>query len=799
MKKYYQGIILLLGLAILVAVVFAPFLSGKHVLLTTDAAIAGSNPPLTELLPKLAYHWNARPLLGTSGAMFCKLPALLMLFIHGIAWNNWIYPIACIGSSIAFYFFLRKKGLIGVSVALGSLTAFWLGSNFTLIFPGHMLKPYVVMFFVLSLIPAAKAGSGSLAAGLIWGSCVGLMFVQQTDIAMFFALFSGAYLIFNLGTKQGFKPIAWIKILVPAALIAFLFAAGPLLNGYNKYVKGSAQMQSGNASAKWDYVTQWSWPPEESTAFIAPGYTGWRSGEPEGPYWGRMGRSPEWEKTGQGFQNFKLENTYLGLVPLGFAVFALVSCRRSKHRSEILFWSGASAVALLLAFGKFFPFYALFYKFPVVNSIRNPNKFLQVFQVCTAVLSAYGAHALFCGSEVKPEGKEALVPRKFFWGIVALLAVLGAGALSLALNRSEDVVHFAKLGWPSDMAKVIVDNKVAALGHAVFMSASLALVFAFYSFPRLGKLIPLKRYVGIAVVVLVAADAVQLSKHYLKEMPRSYIAANPLTDFLKTNIEQQRVALLSQQGIDNIWITYLLPYNRISTFNFSDMPRMANDYKALLTAGQRDPLNMWRFSAVRYILAPANAQKQLSAAGCRKVFAYGLADAGHGEFKVVPNPNGPLSVYELLNTLPRYALFAGAQTGSDDQALASMADFSKVVVPEDSPLPELNGSGQTGSVDLMSYRDGKVKLRVNTEVPAILRCADRYDDGWKASVDGKRATVSRVDFLCQGVYIPAGEHILIMKYAPSHHFFYMQCAGYSILCASLVVLMLRRKGRNVAD
>ncbi len=47
-------------------------------------------------------------------------------------------------------------------------------------------------------------------------------------------------------------------------------------------------------------------------------------------------------------------------------------------------------VTLLLSFGKHFPLYALFYEFPMVSSIRNPNKFLQVFQLAVAILAAYG-------------------------------------------------------------------------------------------------------------------------------------------------------------------------------------------------------------------------------------------------------------------------------------------------------------------------------------------------------------------------------------------------------------------------
>ena len=746
-------------------------------------------------------------MLGNSGAMFCKLPAVLMLFLHGVAWNNFVYPIACLAASFALWFFLRGRAITTAAVSIAAVAAFWLGSNFSLIYPGHMLKPYVIWFFVLSLLPVRRAGAGSVPAGLVWGSCVGMMFICQPDIALFCALFSGGFLLFSLWHHQGFpssslrtgKPwLVWLKVLVPAAVIAFLFAAGPLLNGYKQQVKGAAQMQTQNKQAKWDYVTQWSFPPEEMIAFVAPGYTGWRSGEPEGPYWGRMGRSPGWEQTRQGFQNFKLENTYLGLIPIAFALFALFSCRRSRHRAEILFWGGATTVALLLSFGKFFPLYSLFYKLPVVNNIRNPNKFLQVFQVCLAILTAYGVDALFTRGVASPEietssSKKRTSDRRplasetriFFWFMTGVLGILTLWALSFTMGSAGDVSHFASQGWPQNAASVIVNNRITALWHASFMAILLVAVFGVFAFPRFSKALRFKNWIAAALVLVVALDAVKLSKHYVKEMPRSYIKANALTSFLKKDLGHQRVALLTQQSIYSVWTTYLLPYNRIPTFNYSDMPRMATDYKAFLEAGQRNPLTMWRFSAVKYLLGPVAAEKQLTGQA-RKVFSYNLAQGTEpGEFKVVPTMAGQHAVFELLNTYPRYAVTAPVEPMLDEQALASVTRPPRA---------------QTGSAEVLSYRPGKVKLRVTAQAPAMLRVAEKWNADWKAEVDGAPVDVERVDYICQGVDVPAGEHEVILHYAPSKHFFYMQCAGYLILFISLGVLVVRRKGEgNAAD
>jgi hypothetical protein len=69
---------------------------------------------------------------------------------------------------------------------------------------------------------------------------------------------------------------------------------------------------------------------------------------------------------------------------------SVVAADGPNLRADIIFWGVATLVALLLAMGKYSPLYQLFYQLPVVNNIRAPVKFMQVFQVSLAVLAVYG-------------------------------------------------------------------------------------------------------------------------------------------------------------------------------------------------------------------------------------------------------------------------------------------------------------------------------------------------------------------------------------------------------------------------
>ena len=784
-------------LSFLFVLFFWGFLSGQNILFGSDPAVSYSNLSFNEVLTLVGSGWKCVPLLGAPSRPSLTLTRILLVVLQdGVLWNNLYHGLACLFASFLLLKWLRSLGLSVCAALIAAVAAFWVGTNLTILYAAHPAKPYIVMLFVGSLIPVSKAARGSLLYGLLWGGCVGLMFVHQPDVAMFFALFSGIYILFSLWREKGFKPIMWSRVLVPALALALLIATGSLLSGYKTHVKSSVQTQEQTPQQKWDYVTQWSFPPEEAIAFIAPGYTGWRSGEPEGPYWGRMGRSAGWEQTKQGFQNFKLENTYLGIIPIAFALFALFSCRRSKHRAEILFWSGATLIALLLAFGKFFPLYSLFYKLPVVNNIRNPNKFLQVFQVCLAILTAYGFDALFSQTSKveseKPEDRgQRTEVRNFFWLAVAGLGFFVLCTLSVLMNRTAGISEFMAQGWPQDAARVIVQNKITALWHASFMAAVVVAVFALFSFPRFGKLLHYKNWIAAALVLIVAADAVKLSKHYVKEMPRSYIEANALTDFLLRNLDNERVAFAQEQQIFGILKMYTFPYNKIPVFNPGDMSRMPMDYKNLLQALQRNPLALWEFSSVKYLVAPTAIERQVPSKRLRKVFSCNVRPDHKGGFYMQKNPQGAVSVFELPQRMPRFALFAGSKKLAEKPMLSQLDDFSQVYLSEDSVFPELHGEGLCGSVSIERFSRDNVRLIVRSDQDAILRCSDRYTSDWAATLDEKPVPVEPVDYICRGVFVPKGTHVVEIFNDAPRALFYAQLAGWGLFGLLMVVAMTK--------
>ena len=401
--------ILLLIVAILAItlLLYFPVVSPGVIAFSTDNNI-GAEALLRNVL-KYGYGgmWMDSGLLGGAGTYWPNWTGFLLNTLPLVSYVNWVHAIDLTLGSFFLAIFLRRKGVSSVaSYLLALLAACWLGVNFCLVYAGHNNKFATVMLAALALVGIHESVKRrSVLWAVVTGGILGGALLEQQDVAFLYCVFWGAYAVFCCVRQSGVKPGPMLRILLPMAGMIVLIAGSPAAEVY-RFQAIEAQPGGGQTpQAKWEFITQWSQPPDETIELLAPGYMGWRSGEPDGPYWGRCGRSAEWETTRQGFMNFRLDALYIGAIPIVLALFsaiaALMARRKAKqdewlgaewgeHRAEILFWSGVAVMALLLSYGKFTPVYWLFYQLPVVNNIRGPAKFLQIFQIALAILAAYG-------------------------------------------------------------------------------------------------------------------------------------------------------------------------------------------------------------------------------------------------------------------------------------------------------------------------------------------------------------------------------------------------------------------------
>jgi hypothetical protein len=444
-----------------------------------------------------------------------------------------------------------------------------------------------------------------------------------------------------------------------------------------------------------------------------------------------------------------------------------------------------------------------------MSSIRNPNKFLHVFQIGLGILAACGAEALLRGLS------EDVVKwsRRFGVALLCATGLMLIWTVSLASSRDALVTRFVSTGW-SQYAPTMTGNMIRAALHATVMTMITGLAILLLVVWR--SAYAWKRNIvmgGLALAMV--GDVLLLSQDYIKTVSLPEVAGdNAVTSFLKVNLNQQRAYMLSQDGFYNNWLMVLFPYHQIETFNVSQMPRMPEDYAKWLKIVGRDPIRLWQLSAIGYVLAPDGAWQQIRKdpkfaphfEEVKGFNVFGTAE-GLGVTEVAMNQAAQHRILRFKSGLPRFKLFHDWMIVADEEAgdklvARSFDPHAAVLVAKDVTveLPSV-GSATNGLPEslnsILSPTDARVSATVTR--PAVLMFVNKHTPDWRVSVDGKPAPLLRCNSLCLGVYLEPGQHE-IRFYLRNHWWpFGTQMSGLFVCLAALVWLCIPGRKRMQMD
>ncbi|MBP9500829.1 MAG: YfhO family protein [Candidatus Promineofilum sp.] len=139
--------------------------------------------------------------------------------------------------------------------------------------------------------------------------------------------------------------------------------------------------------------------------------------------------------------------------------------------------------------------------------------------------------------------------------------------------------------------------------------------------------------------------------------------------------------------------------------------------------------------------------------------------------------SGDVKIYENLDAQPRAFIVhdwrwtGGAQAAGVDEAVALMADpdfdpRASAVIAGSPAGPEPSGDG-LGIVEIIHYSPEAIRLLAESDRDVLLVLTDAYYPGWEATIDGRPATIERVDGLFRGVFVPPGVHEVEFYYRPA--------------------------------
>lgn len=120
-------------------------------------------------------------------------------------------------------------------------------------------------------------------------------------------------------------------------------------------------------------------------------------------------------------------------------------------------------------------------------------------------------------------------------------------------------------------------------------------------------------------------------------------------------------------------------------------------------------------------------------------------------------------------------------------------DIRKTAFVEE-PLSGIDvGSDIPGTVTVNAYEPNAAEMSVSSRANSLLIVSDTYYPGWRASVDGKEATVYRANYSFRGIIIPKGDHKVRMYYKPDSMRLGISVTGGSMVLWAIFLLPKPRK------
>lgn len=618
----------------------------------------------------------------------------------------WLVEFKCILhiflAGIGFYLLARELNLsryAGITSALTfSLSSFMVMHliHLTLI-STFAWFPLILLFFYRTLFHRRLRDS------LLAGICLALANLaghpQMTlHIVYSLGLLFILYLIFNWRRERVFILKRHLPLFILAIFTGFAIAAAAYLPAYQYSLHTVRELMTYAESA------ETSLPPSFFISVLIPKFFGslTASGTDSVQFWANSLSYVYWETA-----------FYFGVVPFVLAILGIVFNRHPLRWHLLIL----ALIALLLALGRFTPFYRLAFEIlPGFDRFRIPARFIGILTFAFALFAGLGMD-VFLKEKAR---KRIIIPGISIFAyalLILFLLITGVLAKPFPLLKTTTIFNNAL-------------NQTAIL--FAFLVIALILIYLRNRYFR---------YAPVFASLLILLTFIDLYKfgHRFNlgtTRPEEFYPRRPFIDNLIRESKETPFRINARSGSymvlqrneGLIWQLELLEgYTPLKLTDYVSF-EIPNEIKNNL-------LN------VKYrINVDSLAQK----------------------IGLVPNPD----------FLPRAWL---ADTfiviPERERILATLADpgfdYRRIVILEKSPEPAPQSNPEStpsGSVVITRRLRERIELKVETARPAILVLSEIYYPEWKALVDSKPCEILRADYCLRALALSAGTHTVIFYY-----------------------------------
>lgn len=847
----------LLALGCVLTFLFHRSLEPNQVLFSNDGPLGAMVAKANSMPSGFFGYWQDLNWVGFTGPSATpNFSSILLSLCSPKVFLNVYCPLSLLLLGISAFLFFRQLKFHPVVCLLGGMAAALNGNFVSNGAWGQSSRPLSLAFSFLAMAAVLSSRNRfSWIKIILAGFAVGLGVTEGFDVGAIFSLYVAAFVVFFAWTSEtamAGKVRKGIAALAVVAICAGVIATQTIVGLVGTQIKGVAMVEQKaetpeEKQMKWDFATQWSISKAETLRVIIPGLFGYRMADRSGhiypgAYWGKVGQTP-----GNPASRFNGSGEYAGVLVVFLALYAVAAALRKNNtmpameRKWILFWAILAFISLLLAWGRFAPFYQLFYALPYAATIRNPMKFMHPFHFALIILFGYGLQSLYreyiersitktdsFSNQVKKWWASANnFEKKWQIAAVGALAVSLLGALVYSSSKRDLQKFLQSIGFDASQSTMIASNSTLEVWiYVLFLAVAVLLVTGIMSGWLSGQR---AKWAGIFMAIFLAIDLGRADAPWIIywDAKQKY-ESNPVLETLKQNAHEHRTIMLpfnmpQMQMLSQLYgielLQQIFQYHNIQSLDVIQEPRASSETVAYRrNFGTADKLvREWELTNTKYFfgmagqfvsmlnqqLDPEKQRFKLHTA-FRLVPKSGVSQPDKLEdLTMLPDPNGEYALIEFTGTLPRAKLYANWQVSTNNEGtLKTLADpkfdpQSTVILEKTDgiPAPSSASTASAGTVTFDSYEPKKSTLSVNATAPSMLLLNDRDNPDWHATVDGQPAKIYRANYLMRAVYLPAGQHKVVFQFKPSMRGFYISLAAVTvgILLLGVVVAGSRRR------
>ncbi len=743
-----------------------------------------------------------------SDSMFGGMPTTAIAAPTKGDCTQWIYKLLMLGKRPATYLFVTLLGAfllflaLGVSwpVAIGGAIAVAFCSyNFQIIQVGHNTKMQAIAFmpWVLAALVYTYKNKRPLLGATLFGLALSMQIKanhQQITyyLAIMVLLYAVAEFIHTIKSKE------WKRFWIASALLLVLGGAGiatnvnkllPLAKYTPNTMRGGSELSKEGANSKGldlDYATAWSYGWEELPNMLIPNFNGGSSSGAVNP--DKSETIKLLKKYGQknlretakalplywGPQPFTAGPMYMGAIAVFLFVLGL-----GLYKGREKWWLlAATIIAILMAVGShFMAFTAFCFKYlPLYNKFRTVSMALVVLQVSLPVLGFLTLDRIVRGQYSKKELFKAGWIALAVTGGFCFLCWLAPGMFGTFSGASDESMQ-------DILVDALIKDRIAlfradAVRSLLLILASFGLLY--WAVNQKGR----KWMAAAGICLLAAIDLFAAGKRYLNA--DDFVTPK---DFNKPFAERPVDKIILEDGDPQYRVLDIT----VNVFN-SSVPSYRHK-----NVGGYSPAKLQRYQDLidHYLTGEINGiYKALGDAETLDDVAAYMADktpvlnALNTRYLIVDDKYPPVENYAAFG--PAWFVDSVVPAASPDEeiALIGKVDLRTQAVVDARSMPSVIPSEAEKSpiIEMTSYTPNEVRYRYSASEDRVAVFSEvYYPNGWTATVDGKPLNIFRADWTLRGALLPAGDHEVVMRFAPQS---YKTGATVSLIASLLLLLML---------